>query len=183
MSDQSARGAHDLLIELLSQRRLLLVLDNCEHLLDAVCELVGMLLRACPNMVILATSREPLRIAGEHVTAVPPLGIPRSANTVGGAGAYTQCDSTTLFNERASSAHSGLELDGNAQEVVASICRKLDGLPLPIELAAAMLQSMSVRQILERLTDRYKLLVRSGRDALAATNTSPLRRLELRTLH
>jgi non-specific serine/threonine protein kinase len=162
--DHSTRPLRDVLIEFLAPREVLLVLDNCEHLVDAVAELTETLLRTCPRLRTLATSREPLGIGGEAVLRVPPLAVPDPERKLSLRG-LPKYDAVTLFTERANAAVPGFALtDDNAAEV-AGICHRLDGLPLPIELAAARLRAMSPQQILGRLTDRYTLLTRGNRGA------------------
>ncbi|MHA4852896.1 protein kinase domain-containing protein [Rhodococcus sp. MSC1_016] len=164
LRDQSARPIHDVLVEFLASKRILLVLDNCEQLVDAVARLVEDLLRACSELRILATSREALAISGEAVLRVPPLTVPGSERQplVQGLAGY---DAVRLFVERAASAVPGFELTEDNQDAVAGICRRLDGLPLAIELAAARLRAMSPEQILQRITDRFVLLTGGARNA------------------
>lgn len=152
----------------LATRQALLVLDNCEHLLPAGALLVGALLRACPELRILVTSREPLAVAGEVVFAVPPLPTPQRGDAPGGLERY---DSVMLFAARAGSVASGFALTPENGTVVAEICRRLDGLPLAIELAAARLRVLTPQQILDRLSDRFALLGRPTRHAPARQQT------------
>ena len=164
VQDHSDRPLREVLIEYLTPRELLVVLDNCEHMVDAVAELAGLLLRVCPGLRILATSREPLGIGGEAVLRVPPLTVPdpELQTSLRGLPKY---DAVTLFVERAAAAVPGFALTEDNAATVAGICHHLDGLPLPIELAAARLRAMSPKQILGRLTDRYTLLTRGSRSA------------------
>src|SRR5215212_9532653 len=164
LRDQSATPLRDVLIEFLSTRRLLLVLDNCEQVVDAVAKLSETLLRACPQVRILATSREALAIGGESVLRLAPLAVPEADQdpTIGGMPGY---DAVAVFAERAVAAVPGFELTENNKATVAKICSRLDGLPLAIELAAARLRAMSPEQILKRLDDRYALLTRGSRGA------------------
>ncbi|MGW1895348.1 AfsR/SARP family transcriptional regulator [Streptomyces sp. NPDC002004] len=144
-----------LLIEYCAQRDLLLVLDNCEHVIDAAAELAETLLTRCPGLTVLATSREPLGVPGESVRPVEPL-PPDPAHR--------------LFAERASAVRPGFDpvLDHDA---VAEICRRLDGLPLAIELAAARLRLLTPRQIADRLDDRFRLLTSGSRTVLPRQQT------------
>lgn len=162
--DQSARPVREVLIEFLGLKTLLLVLDNCEHLVDAVADLAETLLLSCPSLQILATSREPLGVGGEAVLRVPPLGVPDPAQapTLRGLPKY---DAVSLFAERAAAAVPGFTLTEANAETIAGICHRLDGLPLAIELAAARLRAISPQQILSRLTDQFALLTRGIRDA------------------
>ncbi len=150
----------------LLDRQLLLLLDNCEHLVDAVAVLASALLKTCPKLRILATSREPLRIGGEATVRVPPLPVPDSSRP-SAAASLAQYDSVALFTERASRAVPGFAVTENNGITIAGICERLDGLPLPIELAAARIRAMSAQQILDRLTDRYRLLTMGYRGAPA----------------
>ncbi|MFE5703964.1 protein kinase [Rhodococcus koreensis] len=164
LRDHSARPLREVLVEFLVPREVLLVLDNCEHVVDAVAELAGLLLRACPRLRVLATSREPLDLGGEAVLRVPPLAVPdpERQTSVRGLSKY---DAVTLFVDRGAAAVPGFSLTEENAAAVAGICHRLDGLPLPIELAAARLRAMSPEQILQRLTDRYALLTRGSRGA------------------
>ncbi|ANS28158.1 transcriptional regulator, LuxR family [Rhodococcus opacus] len=160
-----------LLVEYLAARKLLLVLDNCEHLVEPVAELAGTLLRACPELRILATSREPLGIGGEATFRVPSLTMPESDKRSAPAERLGHFEAVDLFAERAATAVPGFAVTENNQDVVAAICRRLDGLPLAIELAAVRVGVMSVEQILHRLTDRYGLLTTGARDVPARQQT------------
>ena len=156
-----------LLVEYLAARKLLLVLDNCEHLVEPVAELSGTLLRACPELRILATSREPLGIGGEATFRVPSLTMPESDKRSAPAERLGHYEAVNLFAERAATAVPGFAVTENNQDVVAAICRRLDGLPLALELAAVRVRVMTVEQILHRVTDRYGLLTTGARDVLA----------------
>ena len=164
LRDESARSLREVTVDFLSSRDLLLVLDNCEHVVDAVAKLAEALLWECPQLRILATGRERLGINGESVLQLSPLTIPdaHSEPTLGGLSDY---DAVALFAERAAAALPGFELSQHNKTTVAQICSRVDGLPLAIELAAARLRAMSPEQILERLADRYDLLTRGSRTA------------------
>ncbi|MGW4774911.1 protein kinase domain-containing protein [Nocardia sp. NPDC004278] len=164
LRNQSARPMLEVLLEFLFTRNLLLVLDNCEHMIEAVAALTESLLRNCPQVRILATSREALGVGGESVFAVPPLGIPELASKPGPRG-MARYDAVTLFAERGAAAVPGFEVTDDSLPSVAGICARLDGLPLAIELAAARLRTMSPEQILTRLDNRYALLTRGSRGA------------------
>ncbi|MDV7351934.1 protein kinase [Rhodococcus oxybenzonivorans] len=171
--DHLARPLREVLLEHMAAQEPLLVLDNCEQVVDAVAELAAHLVRVCPRLRMLPTSREPLGIGGEAVLRVPPLGVPDPGRRDSRRG-LPKYDAVTLFVERAAAAVPGFALtEGNAA-TVAGICRRLDGLPLPIELAAARLRAMSSEQILERLTDRYTLLTRGSRGAPTRQQTMRL---------
>ena len=154
----------------LRDRELLLVIDGSEHLLDAVAELVSSIVTSAPGVRILATSREPLAVAGEHVVPVPPLALP-SAGGVEPLSQLRQSEAVMLFVERANAASGHFELSASNQAAVADLCRRLDGLPLALELAAVRTRALTAEQILERLTDRFHLLTGGGRAALPRHQT------------
>jgi predicted ATPase/DNA-binding CsgD family transcriptional regulator len=157
LTDTSAREHTDVLIDHLEDKRLLLVMDNCEHLLTACARLVATLLPAAPGLRVLATSREPLGIDGEQIWRVPPLSVP---GPDAGRDETREYEALTLFEERAAA---GFALDATNRAAVAELCRQLDGLPLAIELAAAVwLRTMSVEEILRRLPDRFDLPANAG---------------------
>jgi predicted ATPase len=157
LRDDSARSLHERIIEFFDERRVLLVLDNCEHVVDAAAKLAESLLRGCADLRIFATSREALGIGGEAVLSLSPLAVPS--------------DAVALFAERAAAVVPGFELTDENTATVNRICSRLEGLPLAIELAAAQLKAMSLDQILERLADRYKLLTHGSRLAPARQQT------------
>ncbi|HEY3060590.1 MAG TPA: AAA family ATPase, partial [Chloroflexota bacterium] len=136
----------------LRARRLLLVLDNCEHLVQAAAEVAHTLLRACPGVRVLATSREALNIPGETVWPVPSLSLPTPD-----AHDAVDSEAVRLFRDRARSALPAFELNGRTVDHVAEVCRQLEGIPLAIELAAARLRVLGVDQIAARLHDRFRL--------------------------
>lgn len=164
LRDQSARPVQDLLVEFLTSRHLLLVLDNCEQVVEGAAALAETLLRHCPELRILATSREALGIGGEAALRVPPLAAPDPDRQPSPKG-LTPPDAVTLFAERAVAAVPAFGLTEDNRVTVSRICHRLDGLPLPIELAAARLRAMSAEQILQRLNDRYALLTLGSRGA------------------
>ncbi|MFI0451186.1 BTAD domain-containing putative transcriptional regulator [Actinomadura sp. 6N118] len=145
------------LADALRGRRLLLVLDNCEHVVKPVAEMVDLLLRAAPDLRVLTTSQESLAIPGETLYVVPPLELPVPGTDLGQAG------SVQLFVARAAAAAPGFVLDEASAPSVAAICRRLDGLPLALELAAARVRALGVRGVADRLDDRFHLLAVSGR--------------------
>jgi predicted ATPase/DNA-binding CsgD family transcriptional regulator len=152
------------LAEALRARRLLLILDTCEHIVDGCAELVQQLLASCPSLRVIATSREPLRVRGETVWRVPPLSVP----TGSGPESLTDLarhEALQLFAERASAARSGFALGSDNAAAVARLCLTLDGMPLAIELAAARIRALSVEQIASRLDDRFRLLASGDRTA------------------
>jgi predicted ATPase/DNA-binding SARP family transcriptional activator len=154
------------LLTALADRSLLLVLDNCEHLVAATAELTDLLLASCPGLRVLVTGREALGITGESILPVSPLRLPPPD-----AGDPLDYPAVRLFADRAASVRHGFAVDaGNAAQVV-RICRALDGLPLGIELAAARLRTLSVSDIAARLDDRFRLLTRGSRTALPRHQT------------
>ena len=144
----------------------LLLLDNCEHLIDTVARVVGELLTQCPRLTVLATSREGLGVPGELVWRVPSLGLPDPE-----AGDLASSESVRLFVERAAAARRGFALTEENSGPVGDICRRLDGVPLAIELAAARTSAMSPAEILKRLEDRFRLLTGGARTAVARQQT------------
>jgi len=158
----------------LADRDILVVLDNCEQVRHACAVLVDALLRACPSLRILATSRQALEISGEQLMAVPPLATPdpddsRSPKVL------QKYDAVVLFTERAQAVAPGFRISDENQEAVAALCRRLDGIPLALELAAARLRVLSPKQILERL-DEHSGVLRSG------SAVAPERHRSLRSL-
>jgi predicted ATPase len=166
LGDQSGRSLREVLVEFLRSRTLLLILDNCEQVVDEVAKLAEVLLRACPDLHILATGRERLGIGGEASLTLSPLAVPDDDRepTLRSALSY---DAVTLFAERGATALPGFQLAEDNKATVARICSRVDGLPLAIELAAARLRAMSCEQILTRLDDRYTLLAHGTRGAPA----------------
>jgi len=148
--DASVRWAVDTLAQHLGDRRLLLLLDNCEHLLDACAVLVDSLLRSCPRLHVLATSRQSLGVSGETVFRVSPLSVPDRGSVEG--------EAMELLVARASAVRSGHGVDEGELEAAAELCRRLEGIPLAIELAAVRLKTFSIEQILDRLDDRFRVL-------------------------
>jgi predicted ATPase/DNA-binding CsgD family transcriptional regulator len=158
------------LAEALRARRLLLVLDTCEHIVDGCADLVQQLLASCPSLRVIATSREPLRVRGETVWRVPPLSVPTGLDPLSLAD-LARHEALQLFAERASAARSGFALGSENAEAVARLCLTLDGMPLAIELAAARVRALSVEQIASRLDDRFRLLASGDRTAPARQQT------------
>jgi len=162
--DQAGRPLLDVLTAFLSAREALVVLDNCEHIIGDVAKLVDALLRDCPRLRIIATSREVLGVGGESVIPLAPLAVPEvDANpTLGGLSAFA---GVSLFTQRARAAMAGFSLTAHNAAAVGRICAQLDGLPLALELAASRLRAMSVDEIADGLSDRYALLTRGRRGA------------------
>ena len=146
----------DRLSELIGERELLIVLDNCEHVITTAASIAEHLLTRCPNLRLLATSREGLRVAGEVIWPVPPL---------------RQEDATELFERRVRAAGTRVDLTDDVRHAIAQICERLDGLPLAIELAAARTRAFPVHQLASRLDDRFRLLTGGSRTALPRQQT------------
>jgi predicted ATPase/DNA-binding CsgD family transcriptional regulator len=164
MREQPGRPLTAALEEHLGPRQLLLVLDNCEHLVESVAAEVGSLLRCCPQLRVLATSREPLGVAGEVVLSVPPLSVPDPRRPCS-LSELSRFAAVTLFADRAALAVTEFNLTEDNQLAVTEICQRLDGLPLAIELAAVRLRALSAEEIAHRLSDRYRLLTKGSRSA------------------
>ena len=164
------RALAETLTDTLRPKSLLLVWDNCEHLVDACAHLAETLLRACPGLRLLATSREALEIGGEAVLPVPPLALPPDAQNAT-AEALANCDSVRLFVERATAVQPTFHLGAGNIAAVAQVCARLDGIPLALELAAARVKTLSAEQISGRLDDRFRLLTGGSRTALPRQQT------------
>ena len=165
VGEVAGRTLLSVLVDYLQAKSLLLVLDNCEHLVTACAELVGTLLRACPNVKVLTSSREALGVAGEVTYRVPPLSRP-DPKRVQSLEQVTEFESVRLFVERAVRSQPRFALTDANANAVAQICHRLDGIPLAIELAAARARVLTVDQIAARLDDRFRLLTRGSRAGL-----------------
>jgi predicted ATPase/DNA-binding NarL/FixJ family response regulator len=169
--EQRGRLLMDSLVDYLSQRQSLLVMDNCEHLISACAQFAETMLQKCPGLKVLATSREALGIAGEVIWTVPSLSLPDQQPWMNPASAhdamahYEESESVQLFVVRATSISPDFKLTTENGAWVAEICRRLDGMPLAIELAAARVRTLSVQQIAQRLNDRFHLLIGGSRTA------------------
>jgi predicted ATPase/DNA-binding CsgD family transcriptional regulator len=170
LRDQAATQPLTLLLSYLQDKELLLVVDNCEHLLGAAAQLVTEVIRAAPGVRVIATSREPLSVSGEHVVSVPPLELP-PAHEIQPLAQLRQNEAVMLFAERAAAASGKFDLVATNQAAVVDLCRRLDGLPLAIELAAVRTRVLTVEQILDHLTDRFSLLTGGSRAALPRHQT------------
>lgn len=163
-----ARDPLGRLVETIATDETLIVLDNCEHVVEAAARLAEELLGRCPGLRVLATSREPLGIVGEALDPVPPLRLPPADATPDDALAYP---SVQLLRDRAAAVRPGFAVTGDNVAAVVEICRRLDGLPLAIELAAARLRTLSPRQVAAGLDDRFRLLTGGSRTALPRHRT------------
>ncbi len=153
----------------LRDREILLVLDNCEHVNDAAAALTAELLASCPRLQVLATSRHLLGVFGEHVLQVAPLAVPKKGG--GSPEGLLRYDAVRLFVERAAASLTSFRVTAANQAAVAELVRKLDGVPLAIELASVRVRVLSPQQILERLADRFSLLTQGDRTAMARQQT------------
>ncbi|MEV0399271.1 LuxR C-terminal-related transcriptional regulator [Actinoallomurus sp. NPDC050550] len=158
----------------LADRRLLLLLDNCEHLAVDCATLAGKLLGIAPGLRILATSRQVLLVEGERVLEVPPLSVP-DTDDIASVDEVVRFESVSLFVQRASAAVPGFTIDADNALAVTRLCRRLEGIPLAVELAAVRLRALSVQQILDRLDDRFRILV--GHSPVALPRQQTLRAL------
>ncbi|MGX1882115.1 ATP-binding protein [Streptomyces sp. NPDC055287] len=156
LTDHTSKPPRTVLVEHLAERRLLLVLDGFEHLVDAVAGLVRELLRRAPGLTVLATGRQPLCVDGEQTFPLPPMPDPEAVR---------------LFTDRAAAGQPGFRLSDANSAAVHELCRRLDGIPLALELAAGRLKALSVGQVLDRLDHRFRLLTGSTRGALPRHQT------------
>jgi predicted ATPase/class 3 adenylate cyclase len=165
---QAGQSTREALIELLRSKQLLLVLDNCEHLIEGAAALAWALARSCEGLVILATSREALGVEGERLVPVPPLGVPGS-----GAGLEMTADAEAvrLFAERAATVKPGFQVTAGNAAAVAAVVRHLDGVPLAIELAAARVPALTPAELARRLERSFAVLAAGRRDAVARHQT------------
>jgi len=159
--ESAERPAIDILTDVLREKKALLILDNCEHLLDACAQLATTLLTNCPNIKILATSREVLNITGEAIYQMPSLSLPEQDKV--SLEELTEYESVRLFTERATLAVTSFSLTNNNAQAVIEICHKVDGIPLAIELAAARVNILQVEEILYQLNDSFALLISDSR--------------------
>jgi predicted ATPase/class 3 adenylate cyclase len=166
--EDPGRPITETLVDAVGDRSLLVLLDNCEHLIDACAKLADALLRGCPNIVLLTTSREPLGIDGEQVYRVPSMVTPAHGD---GVDVIRSAEAVRLFADRARQQGARLSWDPEAAEVAGRICRRLDGIPLAIELAAARLRVMPVAELDARLDQRFSILTGGSRAALPRQQT------------
>jgi predicted ATPase/class 3 adenylate cyclase len=169
LREQPNRSLLDVLLQYLRPRHLLLILDNCEHLIEEVAKIADAILHAAPQARILATSREPLRITAEHIYRVPSLAVP-SDNSLTSDQAQ-QYGAIALFAERARASDAKFALTDETSTIVADICRRLDGIALAIELAAARVRVLPPRQLAQKLDERFRVLTGGSRTALPRQQT------------
>lgn len=170
LREEADKDLNDLVSAYISDKQVLLVLDNCEHLLASCAELVDGLLNSCAEIRIVATSREALNVQGERVMQLPPLGVPDTKSALS-LESVQSADAIKLFVDRAQIVRRTFALTTANFAAVAEICRRLDGIPLAIELAAARVKILSIEQILTKLDDRFKLLSSVGRTMLPRHQT------------
>jgi predicted ATPase/DNA-binding CsgD family transcriptional regulator len=170
LRDQAGTEPLTLLLAYLRDRELLLVVDNCEHVLEQAAELVSAVVSGAPGVRVVATSREPLSVPGEHLLPVPPLELPAAEGTHP-LDQLRQNEAVSLFTERAVAASGAFEVTAANRSAVADLCRRLDGLPLAIELAAVRTRVLTAEQVLDRLNDRFGLLTGGSRAALPRHQT------------
>lgn len=163
LQDRPFQSALETIVEHLQPREVLLVLDNCEHMAEDTALFVDAVLGACPQVRILATSRQPLEAYGETTLVVPPLPVPEPDVALS-PDALMLYDSVALFAERARAVLPGFDVRSQDCAVLARVCRDLDGIPLAIELAVVWLRALSLDQIAERLSERFRLLARGPRN-------------------
>ena len=165
---EPGRPVADTLVEAVGGQSLLVLLDNCEHVIGACAKLADALLRGCPDLALLATSREPLGIDGEHIYRVPSLGVPADGDD---AGTIRAAEAVRLLEDRAAAQGAPLAWGEETAAVAGRICRRLDGIPLAVELAAARLRVMSAAELDARLDERFLLLTGGSRAALPRQQT------------
>ena len=170
LRDEPQRPVIDMLCDHLRDKKMLILLDNCEHLVDACAQIAEWILRAAPNVRILASSREALDIAGEVTYRVPSLGVPDMEH-LPSVDSLSQYEAVKLFIDRAVSAVPTFKVTNDSAPFLAQICHRLDGIPLAIELAAAKIRVLSVEEIAKRLDDRFRLLTGGSRTALERHQT------------
>ena len=169
LAAQPGRPALEALLDALAPQDVLIVVDNCEHLIGGCAKTAEAIVRRCPRVQLLATSREPLGIGGEVIYRVPSLSLPDPGDA--DAGTPESSDAVALLAERARAHGVALSVDEQAGPVAVSVCRRLDGMPLAIELAAARLRSMSLAELHDRLDQRFRLLTGGSRTALERQQT------------
>ncbi len=168
--ESEKRPLLETIIQRLKDKHMLLIVDNCEHVVAAAAKAIDMLLRGCPRLKVIASSREGLGIAGESVQRVSSLGVPAAGQRITGEDAL-HYGAVALFVERAAAASERFQLTDTSAPIVATICRRLDGIPLAIELAAPRVKALSVEEIASRLDERFRILTGGSRTALPRQQT------------
>ncbi len=168
LTARAGQSTREALVEFLRAKQLLLVLDNCEHLLEGAAALAGVLARSCERLVILATSREALGIEGERLVPVPPLGVPGADADLA---AITEAEAVRLFAERAAAVKPGFAVTAQNAAAVAAVVRRLDGIALAVELAAARVPAMTPAELARRLERSFAVLAAGRRGAVARHQT------------
>ncbi|MGC4043181.1 MAG: tetratricopeptide repeat protein [Armatimonas sp.] len=172
VKEQAGQPITQALTGVLKEKNLLLLLDNCEHLLAACSQLVAALIRACPHITVLATSREALGIGGEQIYRVPSLSLPNpKASAAATAESLSQFEAVRLFIDRAQAVRPDFVVTNASAPALAQLCFRLDGIPMAIELAAARVRSLAVEQINDKLDSRFRLLTGGDRSALPRQQT------------
>jgi predicted ATPase/DNA-binding CsgD family transcriptional regulator len=161
LPDQETRSQLDAILDYLRRRQLMLILDGCEHLVDAAAMLVTMLLRETAGVTVIATSRQPLDVDGEHLCQIQPLPVPEPGSHDAGHG-----DAVELFAQRAAAVVPGFAITEDNRDDVIRLCQRLDGIPLAIELATVRLRAVPLKQLAGRIDDRFRLLTAERRAAL-----------------
>ena len=170
MAQVEGRRVDDSIPQWLKRKKLLLVLDNCEHVLEAVATIANAITRSCPDVRMLATSRQALGLSGEQVMRLPSLDVPHKIADLTPA-AVIEFGAVALFVDRARSIDRSFTLTDDTAPIVAEICRRLDGIPLAIELAAARVKVLSIPNLAQRLNERFKILTGGSRSALPRQKT------------
>lgn len=170
LREQTGHPILETVLHYLKLRRLLLILDNCEHVIEETARVSDTILRAAPDVRVLATSREPLRIAGEHAYRMPSLAVPSESEDLT-AGAALNYGAVALFMQRALAADAKFQLTDESAPIVAEICARLDGIALAIELAAARVKVLAPRQLSQKLDERFRVLTGGSRTALPRHQT------------
>ena len=170
LQEQPGRSLLNMLVAFIGEKHMLAIFDNCEHMVAACADLADALLQACPNLHILATSREALRVAGEAVWRVPSLELPDSTGALS-LEHIREFDAVQLFLEHAALVQAGFTLTPGNLELVIGICRRLDGIPLAIEMAAAQLDALDLSEIASGLTQRFDLLSHGSRTVVPRHQT------------
>jgi predicted ATPase len=170
LREQPDRPVLETLLRYLKHKRLLIILDNCEHVIEETASVADAILRECPNLRLLATSREPLRIDGEYVYRMPSLAFPRQTDALTAESALGY-GAVALFAQRAAASDAKFKLTDENAAIVAEICGRLDGIALAIELAAARVKVLAPRQLAQKLDERFRVLTGGSRTALPRQQT------------